>query len=380
MKDELTWAARFDSTGTKVFTSTNKGKVRLWDVASAKELKVVAPGKADVAIDVLAPSDDGKTLFAAGAESVIHVLDAETLASKGSPLIGHTAEIRALVANGNRLASIQTEGTDTTLRLWDVAAAKETQHARIPGWVGRLAFSPDGRFLVAIGDTTVTVLDGQTLGIVKRIGDLDAGGLRGDVRARRQAALHRLRKRRTWASSIRARGSGSSRSTARTTSGPRSRPTATSTRRPVGEGSCSGVSATTGSAICGVATTSPASSPPRSRRFSGFARIACTRASQALSASTLLFASFFRASSASRFRLLGRVALRRARRVLLGDRLHLALRGGRVLLRRPTPHRARPSLVQRLLRDPGLLESRGGAPIFLVAQLALSPRLAASRS
>jgi len=99
-------------------STTGKGEIRLWDVASGKNISTVEG-------DSRAPrgtfSPDGKTL-AWGGENTIALWDVAS-GKEIASLVGHTGNVIALgfSADGKTLAS---GGIDTTVKLWDVPAAK----------------------------------------------------------------------------------------------------------------------------------------------------------------------------------------------------------------------------------------------------------------
>jgi WD40 repeat protein len=121
--------------------------VALYDAATGKQTARF-PGPA------AAFSPDGRTL-AAGIGLVLGFADART--GRLRPEAGHTQPLRALAfaPDGKTLA---TSAPDRSVRFWDAATGKETTGPRGKALhASGLAFSPDGRHLVAAATPTATV-------------------------------------------------------------------------------------------------------------------------------------------------------------------------------------------------------------------------------
>jgi WD40 repeat protein len=136
--------------------STPQAEVKLWDLGTGK-LASTLP-----ACSTSRFSPDGKKLAAlsweprgAGAIGLVRLWDVAS-AKEIAVLKGHTDGLAAAAfsPDGTRLASA---GQDTTVKVWDVASGKEI--ATLKGHtaaLGALAFSPDGQLLASGGsDRTV---------------------------------------------------------------------------------------------------------------------------------------------------------------------------------------------------------------------------------
>jgi WD40 repeat protein len=138
-----------------------KGEVRIWEEGRLLR-RVEAHGDL---IYRIAWSADGATLYTAGGDKRIGIIDVES--GKVEYLDGHTGPVLALAVHGDLLVS---GGADRTIRVWKGRALLRT----IPNhWDGvhALAFSPDGKYLASgSADKTVRIWQpeiGRLVRIVK---------------------------------------------------------------------------------------------------------------------------------------------------------------------------------------------------------------------
>lgn len=125
--------------------------IKFWDFASGELLATLPSGT--VAIIGVAFSPDGKRLALGTFQGPVILIDPQTLESLAT-LMGHRASASGLAFSpDSRL--LASAATDDTIRLWDVAGENEKFTLQDPAvtdpW--RLHFSPDGKHLVAYGQT-----------------------------------------------------------------------------------------------------------------------------------------------------------------------------------------------------------------------------------
>jgi len=142
------WCIAFSPDG-KVLASASLDKtIKLWDVASGRELRTLS-GHTDW-VDSVAFSPDGKVLASGSDDTTIKLWDVAS-GRELRTLSGHTDGVESIAfsPDGKGLAS---GSDDSTIKLWDVANGRElrTLNGHV-GWVTSVGFSPDGKALASGG-------------------------------------------------------------------------------------------------------------------------------------------------------------------------------------------------------------------------------------
>ncbi|MAF10586.1 hypothetical protein CMK11_09050 [Candidatus Poribacteria bacterium] len=135
------------------------GRVRLWDIASRREIGALE-GHSYAVLSV-AFSPDGATLAIGGSDGAVELWDAASR-SQIATLTGHSGPVGVLtfLPDGATLAT-GASGNDNSVKLWDVASRRElaTLQAHADA-VAVFAISPDGATLASGSrDRTVTLWD-----------------------------------------------------------------------------------------------------------------------------------------------------------------------------------------------------------------------------
>ncbi|MCY3024004.1 MAG: hypothetical protein NTW87_33920 [Planctomycetota bacterium] len=159
--------------GRRAATAGEDGKVRIFDVATAK-LATLAIAAHNTACHDVCFAVDGKTLFSCGADSTAREWDLAT-GKEVRKFEGHEGETRCVACSpdGQRLATTDKKG----VRIWDLKTGKQLhlmsghEVPKIPEnmvalatttslTIDSLVFSPDGRTLISeANDETARVWD-----------------------------------------------------------------------------------------------------------------------------------------------------------------------------------------------------------------------------
>jgi len=136
--------------GTRLLTGGRDQTVRLWDVATGKQLRHFSGNTAQVWRVAFAP--DGKAAASAEMDGTLRHWDLESGAELGQ-FLGHhgAAAALAFAPDGRHLIS---GGLDGTVRLWEVATRRELRRFEgHSGHVWSVAFAPDGKTALTGGGT-----------------------------------------------------------------------------------------------------------------------------------------------------------------------------------------------------------------------------------
>ncbi len=155
-------ALAFSPDGRWLLSGSNdatRNKLQLWDVETAKEVRVIREDKAPTYSIAYLP--DGRAL-SGGKDAVIRLWDVKT----GRELLrleGHTNTVTRLAVSPDGRSGLSASW-DSTLRLWDLATGREVRCFRgHSGMVLSARFTPDGRRALSAGhDGTVRLWDIQT--------------------------------------------------------------------------------------------------------------------------------------------------------------------------------------------------------------------------
>jgi WD40 repeat protein len=145
----------FAPDGKTLLAGAWDGSIRLWDVATGKEIRQFPGHKGWVWSVAFSP--DGKAFASGGKDKIIRIWEPAT-GKELRRLEGHQSMIGRLTysPDGKLLASL-----GENLRLWDTATGREVRRldSRPGTGISSLAFSPDGKSLAFGGVNTTALFD-----------------------------------------------------------------------------------------------------------------------------------------------------------------------------------------------------------------------------
>jgi hypothetical protein len=141
-------ALAFSPRGRLLVSSGDDQTIRLWDLSTGRELRVLRGHTGSV--HTLSVSANGQLVVSGSADTTIRIWDTSS-GKELKTLIGRFGAIRgvAFSPDAQQVASV---GDDGSLRIWDWAAGKESKAMRSRfGSIFSVAFSPDGLTLATGG-------------------------------------------------------------------------------------------------------------------------------------------------------------------------------------------------------------------------------------
>ena len=148
--------------GKKAVSGSHDGTIRLWDLETGKGLKTLE-GHQDTVYG-LAVSPDGKSLLTGGEDTTVRLWDVAT-GKEVRRFEGHTDKVRAVAFSPDGKQAL-TGGlfSDPSLRVWDVKTGAELSKYELGAeGIASVAFSPDGKLALAGGtDSVIHVFDLKT--------------------------------------------------------------------------------------------------------------------------------------------------------------------------------------------------------------------------
>jgi len=167
---------KFSPDGSKIVIAANNKIVRIWDVASRKEVGKL-PGTAS--LQDVAVSPDGKLVATVGTDGKGRIWDVTTGKQLGEPL-QHEDRIKTVAFSPDK-RRLATSSADKTIRLWDSTTSKPIgSPMKLSDAPRTVTFTLDGRNLLsASGDGELRIWDaitGKPLGTPFRDSALSAPG------------------------------------------------------------------------------------------------------------------------------------------------------------------------------------------------------------
>lgn len=134
------------SSGDDVYDGLRLHTIKLWNLATGKEISTLK-GHSDL-VNVVVISPDGKTLVSASDDNTIKIWNLATR-KQIRTLTGHSDSVHALAISADS-QTLVTGSDDNTIKIWDLGTGEEIR--TLTGhrfWVRSVAISPDGVILAS---------------------------------------------------------------------------------------------------------------------------------------------------------------------------------------------------------------------------------------
>jgi len=153
------WGVALNATASLAGTAAADFTAKVWDAMRGEELHSFAHNHIVKSVDF---SPDSNHLLTGSNEKLLRIYDLNKPEAAPLEMGGHTANIKHTIYNTDgRL--IFSSSDDNTIRVWDVASAKEVNKLTLTAPANGLELSADGTLLTIAYGSTVAFLDSETL-------------------------------------------------------------------------------------------------------------------------------------------------------------------------------------------------------------------------
>jgi WD40 repeat protein len=159
-------AITFDNSGKVIFSGDDAGKIVIWSLETQKVLRTL---QNEVQINALAMSNDPRTIFVAGQEPTIRVINVANSLTQRS-FVGHTDVVNAIEISPNQ-KYLLSGSNDKSARLWDIKTGTELKKLAVDCWkVTAVAFSFDSKYCATgCNDGSIKIWEVETGNLIESI-------------------------------------------------------------------------------------------------------------------------------------------------------------------------------------------------------------------
>jgi WD40 repeat protein len=149
-KETKTGKYQYDGDGSQPSWRCTGSSLKLWEVATGKELRSFSGHTASV--DSVAFSPDGRTALSGSSDKTVKLWDVAT-GKEIKTFSGHRSGVSSVAFSPDGRTALSGSGSgDSTLKLWDVATGQEIRTlAGHMSSIKSVTFSPDGRYIMSGG-------------------------------------------------------------------------------------------------------------------------------------------------------------------------------------------------------------------------------------